>query len=296
MAQPPTFPPAHAWLQMKNGRRVPIQGTVTIGRSSQCTVPLPESTVSRKHASIELWGDAIFRLTDLGSTHGTKLNGALIASPTLLHNGDRIEVGPYVFTFMKTFGEAPPVELSEDDPEATMPQGGTKLCWLVGVEPAGVANPLAGQPADSKILLMGGWFNRIHQSVERNGGILSRVVESRMLAHWVGQGESTDEQVLHCLREFLTLQSLQKPRFLVVAHYGEACFSAGPERARLTPEGPEVMFAFEMFEASAHFKNDFVLSQSAEQRLVRHCSLLKLGEHTVPVGGTPQHFYSLAAG
>lgn len=53
--------------------------------------------VSRRHAQISISGNN-YVLTDLGSTNGTKLNNVALSSnmPAVLHNGDRIQLGPVV--------------------------------------------------------------------------------------------------------------------------------------------------------------------------------------------------------
>lgn len=56
--------------------------------------------VSRKHAQISASGNT-YVLTDLGSTNGTKLNNLALSPnvPVVLHNGDRIQLGPVVLQF-----------------------------------------------------------------------------------------------------------------------------------------------------------------------------------------------------
>jgi hypothetical protein len=64
----------------------------TIGRVPDIQVCLPDERLSREHARIE-FRDGGYWLTDLGSTNGTALNGALLTAPHLLHSGDSIELG-----------------------------------------------------------------------------------------------------------------------------------------------------------------------------------------------------------
>lgn len=53
-----------------------------VGRGRQCHVPLDNQKISRQHFKIMKIGDA-FRLQDLGSAHGTKLNGVSISDAPL---------------------------------------------------------------------------------------------------------------------------------------------------------------------------------------------------------------------
>jgi len=103
--------------QLPKLRLIPLAGPVTesitlddphlrtIGRSSDCDIWLREETVSRSHMSLEgRAGDWI--ATDLGSRHGTFLNGVQLGArePTPLQDGDLIRVGPW--TFQVRIGEA----------------------------------------------------------------------------------------------------------------------------------------------------------------------------------------------
>ena len=70
---------------------------VTFGRLPECTVSFDDSNVSRQHAEIRPEGDG-FVLADLGSTNGTKVNGARITRHRLV-DGDRIIFGATVIEF-----------------------------------------------------------------------------------------------------------------------------------------------------------------------------------------------------
>jgi len=65
---------------------------VTIGRSRQADFTLQDEGVSRMHCVIASQ-DGKYVLADLGSTHGTRVNGAR-AERVELKPGDRIELGP----------------------------------------------------------------------------------------------------------------------------------------------------------------------------------------------------------
>jgi hypothetical protein len=73
------------------------KGSLSIGRSSESDILLDDITVSRNHAIIEK-KESVFAIRDLESLNGTYLNG-VIASQSNLENGDRIQIGKYVFLF-----------------------------------------------------------------------------------------------------------------------------------------------------------------------------------------------------
>ncbi|MBV8950228.1 MAG: FHA domain-containing protein, partial [Actinobacteria bacterium] len=79
-------------LVLGDGRRIPLdEGVATIGRLSDCTVPLPDPQVSRRHAEIRAEAEG-YVLHDLGSLNGTTVNGQPV-SQRLLEDGDAIGVG-----------------------------------------------------------------------------------------------------------------------------------------------------------------------------------------------------------
>jgi serine phosphatase RsbU (regulator of sigma subunit) len=67
-------------------------GTVSIGRASDCTIPIKDRYLSRKHAEILSAGHD-WVLKDLGSANGTYLNGVRVDGDAPLASGDRIRLG-----------------------------------------------------------------------------------------------------------------------------------------------------------------------------------------------------------
>ncbi len=88
------------------------QDSVVIGRTEDCDVVLLEAGVSRKHARIFEAAGGI-QIEDLGSSNGTKINGAVVKSKPLT-TGDSIGIGPVVFKFTSKDAPARP-----DKPEDT---------------------------------------------------------------------------------------------------------------------------------------------------------------------------------
>jgi hypothetical protein len=81
------------------GSRTPIGPRgVVIGRSPDADVVLASTEVSRRHAEI-VPEDGGWILVDLGSTNGLRLNGRAVGVPTLLTDGDAIEIGPTELVF-----------------------------------------------------------------------------------------------------------------------------------------------------------------------------------------------------
>jgi hypothetical protein len=66
-------------------------GRIVIGRSAACELVLADDTVSRRHALLELDRGA-WRLTDLGSSNGTWVNGRR-AAEVEVRPGDELQFG-----------------------------------------------------------------------------------------------------------------------------------------------------------------------------------------------------------
>lgn len=79
-------------LSLPDGGRIGIgEEPVTIGRLPECDVVLGDPNVSRRHAEIRRQGTG-FIVLDLGSTNGTRVNGAGVKERRLV-DGDEITVG-----------------------------------------------------------------------------------------------------------------------------------------------------------------------------------------------------------
>jgi hypothetical protein len=82
-----------------DGKRllVPPQGAV-LGRSRESDIVIDDSNVSRRHAEISPGGNG-WRIQDLGSTNGVRVNGRQVDGPHPLESGDRVELGTVSVTF-----------------------------------------------------------------------------------------------------------------------------------------------------------------------------------------------------
>ncbi len=65
---------------------------ITLGRASDCTIPIKDRFLSRRHAEI-INDRGTWYVRDCGSVNGTMLNGVKLAEAALLHPGDRIALG-----------------------------------------------------------------------------------------------------------------------------------------------------------------------------------------------------------
>lgn len=96
--------PTRAFLNVIRSRadlgvHVFIDGPTSLGRDPNCSVPLHDFGVSRKHAVITPQPNGEFVLRDLQSTNGTRINGVPITESQILKSGEKIFIGDTVLRF-----------------------------------------------------------------------------------------------------------------------------------------------------------------------------------------------------
>jgi putative peptide zinc metalloprotease protein len=81
---------------LPDGARVPLTGTLSIGRAADNAIQLDDRSVSRYHARVAVGKGGVF-VEDAGSTHGTFLDGRPVGGRTRLRDGARVHVGNVEF-------------------------------------------------------------------------------------------------------------------------------------------------------------------------------------------------------
>lgn len=94
----PNLAPMHVSL--------PVQ-TISLGRSSDCTIPIRDRFLSRRHAEIS-FDDGTWHVRDCGSVNGTLINGSKLSGPAVLKPGDHIILGDSEVVFEAADSEPPP--------------------------------------------------------------------------------------------------------------------------------------------------------------------------------------------
>ncbi|MGY6587970.1 MAG: FHA domain-containing protein [Wenzhouxiangella sp.] len=71
------------------GSKVPLSGSITVGRDQACELTLPNEMASRHHARLSVDGSKLF-VEDLGSTNGTWINGKKTNGRSEVQSGDEL--------------------------------------------------------------------------------------------------------------------------------------------------------------------------------------------------------------
>ena len=88
----PAMPALLALFGPKQGLRIPLAGSLILGRGAGSDLQLVDGKVSREHCRIDVAG-ARPMIEDLGSQNGTYVNGEVITRPTPIAEGDEVMVG-----------------------------------------------------------------------------------------------------------------------------------------------------------------------------------------------------------
>ena len=130
-----------------------------LGRDPGCDVTLDNLGVSRRHAQIR-WYRGAFRVEDLGSANGTKVNGERVWRADLALE-DRIEVGKFEVTLNEL-------------PQATglpgtifVPATRERSCWVVGdgAETKIERGLLIGKGEDVDLRARGAFVHQVHARI-----------------------------------------------------------------------------------------------------------------------------------
>lgn len=206
MSEPHRNEETLAWLERPDGSIFWLQDTCSIGRLADNQFQVDHPTVGRRHAMIEREGDG-FRIVDLRSTNGTRVNGQT-ASPTLpLHDHDVIRLSVNVaFVFRCHRHEARP---SATGKEETVLSGIDSNSYLLVVQ-AGSAR--IGQPGGIQAFIL-----EVTRVTRRHGGEVESFWNDSALCLWKVK-DPGDGSALACGIELLQLPGNSIERFCL--HYG----------------------------------------------------------------------------
>ena len=92
------------------GRSHPLEPPgLEVGRSPQRGLRLADPSLSRAHARVEVGADGVF-VTDLGSTNGVRVDGAVVTGRVAVHTGSTVVIGASTLRLRRAPGPGTPVE------------------------------------------------------------------------------------------------------------------------------------------------------------------------------------------
>jgi pSer/pThr/pTyr-binding forkhead associated (FHA) protein len=74
------------------------QPSYVLGRGPSVDIVFPDDAMSKQHAALELGAEG-YRLRDMGSTNGLRVNGSQTAAADLKH-GDKLELGEHTLQYL----------------------------------------------------------------------------------------------------------------------------------------------------------------------------------------------------
>jgi hypothetical protein len=102
-----------ARLEIPGGRSITLKGRTTIGRGTDCDIPLLDPLVAHVHAEILKLPDEQFMLVDLGGSSGTFVSGERVTE-YILSDGDEIALGRTRLVFRVAATASPESAAGED--------------------------------------------------------------------------------------------------------------------------------------------------------------------------------------
>lgn len=109
-------------IQDAAGHAFPVDGPLSIGRSSSNSIPIQEPLASRTHLRVYPHQDTLY-IQDENSTNGTFVNNARISGPTPLKAGDQIRIGSTVFLVALADNRLNQYQVQPADPYLTSTNG-----------------------------------------------------------------------------------------------------------------------------------------------------------------------------
>lgn len=272
---------AEAWLEITDGRTVPLEGVCSIGRSSASALVLDgDEAVSRNHAVISRMDSGGYWLLDMGSSNGTLLNGMLLVQPARLGNGDTITIGSRSMVFRVE----QPVRSKFTLAGSTLVSVRVAKHWFMVADIEGFT-PLSRRLDTAELAhVVGQWFARTRETVEACGGVIHKYLGDGWLASW-NEEPGAAAKVCQCLARLVVLREESPHKFRIILHHGDATISGGRELL-----GADVNFAFGMEKLAASLGAPFLFSEDASERLALDPPAESAGQHPLK-GFEAREFY-----
>ena len=268
-------PEEGAWLEAADGRRHPIKGSCSLGRSGANSILVESPKVSRRHALIHLQNIGELWLIDFGSSNGTFLNKRRIHRPIRLTDGDQITIGDQVFMLRQ------PIAISEEYKTDVMQQTDREiediLCWLLVADLRGFT-PLSRQMRSEDLdLLLGPWIFSCKEIIENQRGIINKYLGDGFLAYWP-DAETNPQEIVAVISALKELQRKESPAFRMVMHFGPVAIGGVASMGEESLMGSEVNLIFRLEKLASSLGERCCVSEAANAKLRELLATRSLGE------------------
>ena len=268
-------PEEGAWLEAADGRRYPIQGSCSLGRTAANTVVLESPKVSRRHALIHLQNIGEPWLIDFGSSNGTFLNKRRIHHPVRLSDGDQITIGDQVLTLRQSLTIS--AEHKTDLVQRTLREIENIPCWLLVADIRGFTPLSRHMQSEDLDVLLGAWIFTCKEIIENQHGIINKYLGDGFLAYWPDAVTSPEEivSVISALKE---LQQKERPEFRFVVHSGAVATGGVASMGEESLMGGELNLIFRLEKLASSLGESCCLSETACTKLQGLIPTRSLGE------------------
>jgi len=265
-----------AWLETADGKRHPIHGSCSLGRTPANTIVLESPKVSRRHALIHVQNIGEFWLIDFGSSNGTFLNKRRIHQPVRLSDGDQITVGDSVFKFRQ------PVKLSDEYKtiitQQTLRQVENVSCWLLVADIRNFTPLSRSLQSEGLEALLGPWISTCKEIIEKHHGVINKYLGDGFFAYWP-DAETTSEEIAGVIYALKELQGKKAPDFRIVVHFGPVAIGGIASMGEESLMGKEVNLIFRLEKLASSLGERCGLSEAAHVKLANLIPARPLGEH-----------------
>ena len=273
--------------------RVPCTEIVTIGRDASNTITVVDPRISRNHAMIRCIAPEQFYLFDVGSRNGCFVNGLRIRTPTLLKQGDVINLGDTTLTFEQFIvPDVDNIHTSEGLAETIrVDSSDVRFLAIMVADIRGYTQ--LSEKLSIRILseMMSKWYDNVQKIIERQDGEVDKFIGDCVMAIW-DLDKDPKQKVMKCLKAAFDIYSYnqeldktfseipERIRIGVGINTGEAVVGVGADH---TAMGDTVNLAFRLESATKALNCDLVLSESTYSLLPRE--LWEGREHSIEVKG-----------
>jgi len=265
-------PEEGAWLEAADGKRHPIKGSCSLGRTAANTIVLESPKVSRRHGLVHLQNIGELWLIDFGSSNGTFLNKRRILHPVRLTDGDQIKIGEQVFMFRQ------PLAISEEHKTAVMERTLREIenipCWLLVTDICEFTPLSRHMQSEDLDVLLGGWILSCKEIIENHNGIINKYLGDGFLAYWP-DAATTPEEIVSVIS---ALQRKEWPEFRFVVHFGPVAMGGVASMGEESLMGGEVNLIFRLERLAGSLGETCCLSETAHTKLHGLVAARLLGE------------------